>query len=276
MLVDLHHHLVYGVDDGSRSREMSQAMLARAAEQGVTHIACTSHTRPGEHDLNMDRYLRHIDTLRGMIGESGYDITLFTGCEIMYTSRTPRLLREGKVPTLGGTANVLVEFMPETPLEFIRRALMDTAEAGFHVVLAHAERYVCLHEGDVLAALKEETYPTIQMNADTVLRAKGLFGDRFARCLRFLFRDCGLVGAAVFVDERDGGTHVDHVALAGQVLADHSGDGAGEFNSGLVAHHFHERLIDCHRLAFLHEPLHDFAFDNGFCQFGQFEFSSHG
>lgn len=181
MIVDVHHHLVYAVDDGAEDFEMSVAMLERAVKEQVTDIVCTSHTMPGRHDLDLNRYFRFYDKLAEHVVKANIPVRLYTGTEILYTAETPRHLHAGRIPTLASTWNVLVEFRPDTPYETLRQGVLDVANAGFGVVLAHAERCMCLREGDQLARLREESMLKAQMNANTVLRARGLLGDRWVK-----------------------------------------------------------------------------------------------
>ena len=180
-MIDIHTHVVYGVDDGSRSLEMSQEMLRRAAEGGVTGICCTSHARPGHRAFPVREYLDRLEALRQFILSEGLDLQLFHGCEIMYTSEAARAVREGWVPSLAGKDTVLLEFMPETPWGMIQHGIREMSNAGFRVLVAHVERYDCLREEFSWLAEMRDMGCLLQMNADTVLRSRGLMGDRWAK-----------------------------------------------------------------------------------------------
>ncbi|MBR2824055.1 MAG: hypothetical protein IKE24_10260 [Clostridia bacterium] len=180
-MIDIHTHVVYGVDDGSRSSEMSREMLRQAAAGGVTGICCTSHARPGHRTFPMADYREHLEDLRCFIREEGLDLHLYEGCEIMYTSVAAETVRADALPTLGGTETVLIEFMPETPWGMIQHAAREMTNAGFGVLVAHVERYNCLRdEASWLEELKDMGC-LLQMNADTVLRSRGFLGDRWAK-----------------------------------------------------------------------------------------------
>ena len=180
-MIDIHTHVIYGVDDGSRSAEMSMEMLRASAEAGVTEICCTTHCRPGHREFPRQAYDGRLGELRGFILREGLELTLHAGCEIMYTSGTAAALRGGLLPTLGGSGNVLVEFMPETPWGMIQHALREIGNAGFGVVAAHVERYACLRQEFSWLEEMKEMGALLQMNAEAVLRSHGFFGDRWAR-----------------------------------------------------------------------------------------------
>ena len=181
MLTDIHHHLIWGVDDGAQTLEDAQAMLRQAAQEGIHRIVGSSHITPGYHSFPVERYLRHLEALRAWIDREGLGIQLESGSEILYTDATPSLLRSGQVPTLANTSNVLVEFTPDVPLDRVERAAREIGNAGFGVVFAHVERYDCLHHGDALPSLKRDYLVRAQMNASTILKSGGLFGDHWAK-----------------------------------------------------------------------------------------------
>jgi len=181
MTVDMHHHLVFGVDDGARSMDMSVQMMQFAASQGVNGIVCTSHITPGYNHFPMDTYQRNFEQLNSLIAQRSLSITLYTGNEILYTEKTPEYLRKGKAMTVAGTKKVLIEFPPSAPFEALKRAAIDISDAGFEPVFAHIERYLCLRDTDLIESLREDYLVSMQMNALTVLRAKGLLGDRWVK-----------------------------------------------------------------------------------------------
>ena len=181
-LADIHAHVVYGVDDGSRSLEMSQKLLLSAGESGVGVICCTSHCTPGHRAFPWEVYRRHLEQLQSFIRRDRLQMELYTGSEILYTNETPNLLRKGEIPTLGGSDTVLVEFLPGVPWKDLSAAVREIRNAGFRMVIAHVERYECLHEDlDRISELREIGGLMCQMNAKPVLGSKGMLGNRWAR-----------------------------------------------------------------------------------------------
>ncbi len=179
--VDLHHHLIYGVDDGARSLEDMQQMILRASAQGITNLVCTTHATPGHQPFPTDKYLAHLEEGRAFIAEQGLNMTLHTGCEVLYTESSARLLREGYFPTLAGSDTVLVEFTPDMTFNQLAEAATSFGTAGFNVLFAHVERYDALRNLKNVSKLRDEFGVSMQMNCNTVIAKKGFFTERWVR-----------------------------------------------------------------------------------------------
>ena len=180
-LVDLHHHLLPGLDDGAADMEATAAMLQRAAAQGVRYIAATPHMTPGVTAFDPEAYQQARAAAEAYISRENLPVTLFSGVEVFYTQHTIRYLEQGRIPTLGDSWHVLVEFHPHDRYEVIWHAVMNVANAGYGVVLAHAERYRALRWGDRLAQLREQCHLKVQMNSSAVLKAHEGWGDRWIK-----------------------------------------------------------------------------------------------
>ncbi len=181
MFVDLHHHLIYGVDDGARTREEMQKMLLRAADEGISDIVCTSHATPGIHPFPTEAYLAHFQEAVQWCEDNRLPVTLHTGCEVLYTPMSARLIREGYYPTLAETNCVLVEFAGDVSFRQLCEAARMLGNEGLTVLFAHVERFDVLHKLDCVKQLREEYGAFMQMNANTILSKKGFFTERWVR-----------------------------------------------------------------------------------------------
>ncbi len=193
MFTDIHHHIIYGVDDGPATREQSCAMLRAAAEQGVTRVICTSHAMPGTERFPLERYWEHLQEERDYCRTEGLQIELAEGCEILWDRSCTRLLSENAFPTLNGSHYVLVEFYPNSPWSELLFAARNLNAAGYRPIFAHVERFACLRRPGRLEALADDYEVLLQMNAKTALASEkpGIFGDRWpAKVLEKGLIDC--------------------------------------------------------------------------------------
>jgi protein-tyrosine phosphatase len=136
-MIDVHSHLLPGVDDGSRSFETSLAVLTRFAEQGVECVVLTPHLNVSR--MNEAPYERHLEILDELRSKVAAIPELRLGWEIMLDEpgrdlRSPRL-------SLGGSSAVLVEFpLSGVPVQG-GEELYRIRCSGVVPVLAHPERY---------------------------------------------------------------------------------------------------------------------------------------
>ena len=179
MFIDMHHHLIYGVDDGAKTFEGTQKMARQAMENQVDIIITTPHITPGIEPFPYEKYQEHLEETRLWLAREGIPLTLYTGSEVLYTHNTAYQLTEGKVPTLAGTRYVLLEFSPDDTFKYLMDAGQAVSGLGYIPVYAHVERYECVKKPDHIQKLRRECGALIQMNARTVIRKQGFFRQRF-------------------------------------------------------------------------------------------------
>jgi protein-tyrosine phosphatase len=137
-MVDIHSHVLPGLDDGSRSMEESMQMLALAAEGGTTDIVATPHANP-KYRFDPELMAELLAVLRRALGSAGPRI--HTGCDfhLTFENVNDALARRAHYSINGGRY-LLVEFpdlliYPKTADLFAR--LLD---AGLVPVITHPER----------------------------------------------------------------------------------------------------------------------------------------
>lgn len=175
---DLHHHCIWDMDDGPKTFSDACQMMQQAAGVGITTLAATPHAYPGYQDFDMTGYRRKLAQLRCWVQENDLPLTILEGAEIWYTDNTLSLLRQGRIPTLGGTAYVLVEFSPKITLKALENALDTLFRGGYTPIVAHIERYpkLFLHISGLLH-LRRELDVCFQVNASS-LTVKGRLGQK--------------------------------------------------------------------------------------------------
>lgn len=179
MFVDIHSHVIWGVDDGAETKEETLRMLRDAVADGIGAIICTPHVTPGVYEFPEDVFLRHFDTAEEYIRQEGLELKLYKGAEILYTDLTPRLLREDRVSRMAGTKYALIEFSPTDTKDHIYDALQKVAGSGFIPIIAHMERYPAIGKISQVKEMKSRFRAMVQINARTLTRKQPLLRRGF-------------------------------------------------------------------------------------------------
>lgn len=181
--IDIHCHIMPGVDDGSPDTETSLQMLEIAKENGITRMILTPHHKPMHHNVSPEHNVTYRKRLQEIAGQNGIDIKLYSGNEIYYSDETFSQLEEGRITTLAGSDYVLVEFHPTNPYRAIHNALLRVQGAGFIPIVAHVERYsdIVSHPAYVQEIVDLGGY--IQVNASSVMGQYGFGIGHFTKKL---------------------------------------------------------------------------------------------
>ena len=164
MLVDIHCHILPGVDDGAPDMETSRAMIRDAYEQGVRYIIATPHYRPEMFEPSMKKVIRVYHELRDYAEEVGIGLRL--GCEYYRNEQMIRHLDKKLRPTKLGSRYVLAEFSTNDSFVTVRNYIYELITKGYRPIVAHVERYFCCQEPERIQELKK-LGAHIQINSES-------------------------------------------------------------------------------------------------------------
>ncbi len=192
-MVDLHTHILPGLDDGAGSWEDSLRMARLAVASGVRCMAATPHScGHGEFDPGMARQVvQKVSAFQKQLLEQEIPLVLVPGMEILADEGMAALLRDGQLLPYGNTLNVLVEFrFDENPMRTLG-LLEELTAAGYVPLVAHPERYPFVQRDPDLAADWLHLGCFLQVNHGSLL---GRFGMEAAICARQMLQN-GMVSA---------------------------------------------------------------------------------
>lgn len=183
--VDIHSHILPGMDDGARDLDEALGMLDMAWKEGISDIIVTPHYKQGRYHARRQAVMEQLERLREAAVEQGIPLRLHPGTEIFYRGGLEEKLDRGALWTLNGTEYVLVEFLPLEEYSYIRNSLDGLLGMGYRPVLAHAERYRCLLKNAERIRQIRDMGCRIQINAGSIV---GDFGRPASRFVRELLR----------------------------------------------------------------------------------------
>lgn len=169
-MIDIHTHILPGLDDGAACMEESLALLRTAERQGMRAVIATPHASEQYPAHPPQEIIRLTAQVQREAERMGSRCLIYPGEEIMYREDIFEQLRQGRLLTLAGSPYILVEFHAGTPYSQVRSAVRTAVQHGYRPVLAHAERYACLREeGRTGEIVREGAY--LQMNYESLLGA---------------------------------------------------------------------------------------------------------
>lgn len=174
-MIDIHAHILPGIDDGSRNLESSLEMAAMAVESGVKIMAATPHCctlsrTPNLWGPELDDRVQH---LRRALKKAQIPLQIVPGMEIFGTEDVPELLRSGRMIGLNGSRYPLIEFPFSDYAGRATDILQEVVKLGMRPVVAHPERYYFTQEDPTVLNLWVQMGCLLQVNKGSL---QGRFG----------------------------------------------------------------------------------------------------
>lgn len=170
-MIDIHTHILPGVDDGAKTEADSLEMGKVAVEQGIQTIIATPHHRNGAFDNYKEEIITNVQILNELLEENKIPLEILVGQEVRIYGELLDDLAEGDIQTLADTSYILVEFPFGDVPQYAERLLYDLQQKGLRPIIAHPERNRELIENH------DRMYELIRNGALAQLTGASLLGE---------------------------------------------------------------------------------------------------
>lgn len=188
-MVDIHAHILPGVDDGAEDLETALQMAWMAADSGVTDLVATPHCNQRfryENYVSSELTAR-FEQLERAVRDAGIALRIHRGMEIYGTLDSAQLLRSGQLTTLCGSRYLLVEFDFSEQQRFMSHVIRALQSEGVTPIVAHPERYRALQSDPRILFEWVMNGVHLQINKGSL---SGFFGRKaFQTAVRLLRHD---------------------------------------------------------------------------------------
>lgn len=186
-MIDIHSHILPGIDDGARTLDDSVAIVRDLLSQGVTDVIATPHyvdetiyVSPKADNVAL------LDQLRERLSADGVSMNVYLGNEIYINDKIPELLESGVLSCLSDSKYLLVELPLNDEFQDYESVLADLIERGYQVILAHPERYAITQEDYSLITDLCDAGVLMQCNIGSIL---GKYGKAAQKLVKRLAKD---------------------------------------------------------------------------------------
>jgi len=188
-MIDLHMHILAGLDDGPQQWDEALAMGEAAAADGTTTVVATPHMYNGVHNVTREQILAGTDRLRQELGKRGIPLAVEPGADVHIRPDLCELVLAQRVVTVGDRGKYLMVELPPDQLPMgVEQLLFDLQLQGVTPMLSHPERNMQVQADPALLLPFVQAGNLSQLTTSSLI---GDFGRRAAQCAHTLL-ECRL------------------------------------------------------------------------------------
>ena len=141
-MIDLHSHILPGIDDGSPDIDTSIRMCEWLVSQGVTDVVATPHyVNETDYTSPANRNSTSVAKITEILTKNGVKLNVYLGNEIYICREIEELVKAGKIASINGSKYLLIELPMSGEYPNYLDILLELMQHGYKVILAHPERY---------------------------------------------------------------------------------------------------------------------------------------
>ena len=142
-MIDIHSHILFGIDDGSKNIKESIEILKQASENGVTDIVLTPHyIKHSKYQCNNKEKENLLNRLKKELKKEKININLYLGNEVFIEEGISELIKTD-ISTINHSKYILIELPIGSKYQLLEEVLDELEEKGLIPIIAHPERYLC-------------------------------------------------------------------------------------------------------------------------------------
>jgi len=178
--IDIHAHILPGIDDGSRTMEESLRLVKMSTEAGFDTVVATPHY---SEKYGPECIREILEALCLELRNIYPQFQICSGQEILYHEGLTEKLKSGQALAIADSRYVLIEFSNGVSFGTVCRAVRRMNDAGYIPILAHVERYDCLRDKKNLLEIRRSAC-LLQMNYDSI--SGSWFQPEVRRCRKMI------------------------------------------------------------------------------------------
>lgn len=184
-MIDIHTHLIPGVDDGSKSIEDTMEIFKEAKKAGFTDIILTSHYLIDYYETKPEELISWKDKLQETLKNEDIKLKLHSGMEVYISQELNKLIKEKSILSLADSRYILIELPMSTSIKYLDYILYFLESIGMKLVLAHPERYKDVQKNHKLVEEYIEKGCLIQCNYGSIL---GQYGNDAKKTMKYILK----------------------------------------------------------------------------------------
>lgn len=172
-MIDIHCHILPGIDDGAKNLEDALEMARIAEEDGIKKIINTSHYHPEFDYISGDKLKDELDKFNNILKKEKIDLEIIIGNEIYFDDNYFSSIDKKGFYTLGDSKYILIEFSPTRFPSKLKEVIYEFKIKGYTPILAHIERYSQIQKNPSLVKEAVQEGALIQLNGPSIIGKSG-------------------------------------------------------------------------------------------------------